>query len=80
MAYHHEHINVLAVSSLDQMFGCINEANDGWDDGIFTALVKKANQNLLKNKLSTWVSLDGPLLDEWCASMNGLFNKEKVTG
>ena len=41
--------------------------------------MKKANQHLLKNKLSTWVTLDGPLHEEWCASMNGLFNRDKVT-
>ena len=80
MAYQHEHINVLGVSSLDQMFGTINEASGGdWEDGIFTAVMKKANQHLLKNKLTTWVTLDGPLHEEWCASMNGLFNREKVS-
>jgi hypothetical protein len=78
MSYRHQHINVLAVSSLNQMFGCINEA-DEWVDGIFTVTMKKANQHLLKHKLSTWITLDGALHDGWCSYMNGLFSDEKVS-
>ena len=33
MAYHHEHINVLAVSSLNQMFGTINDEASGSGGG-----------------------------------------------
>uniref|UniRef100_A0A7M5WVD3 Uncharacterized protein n=2 Tax=Clytia hemisphaerica TaxID=252671 RepID=A0A7M5WVD3_9CNID len=77
ITYHQEHINVLAVSSLEQIFGCINEAGD-WVNGVFTVALKKANQSLLQHKQSTWITLDGPLHDGWCSALNGLFEQRKV--
>lgn len=77
LSYKHEHINVLAVTSLDQMFGYMNSANE-WVDGIFTTVMKKSNQQLTTHKLSTWITLDGPLRDGWCLYLESLINESKV--
>lgn len=70
-------MNVLAVSSLHQMFGHMNTSNE-WVDGVFTVAMKKANQQLIMHKLSTWITLDGPLCDEWCWYLESLLNDSKV--
>lgn len=77
LSYKQEHINVLAVPSLDQMFGHVNSA-DEWVDGVFTVVMKKANQKLIMHKLSTWITLDGPLCEGWCLYLESLLNESKV--
>lgn len=77
MSYKHEHITVLAVSSLDQMFGYTNAVNE-WVEGVFTVAMKKANQRLVMHTLCTWITLDGPLCDEWCFHLESLLNQSKV--
>ena len=52
MAYHHEHINVLAVSSLNQMFGTINDEASGSGGGKQTAFLFMYFFSLTSQKLS----------------------------
>ena len=77
-SYKHEQLNVLAVRDLSLMFGYIDGTGD-WVDGVFTALMKKANQQLAGHKISTWISLDGPLHDGWCCKLRSLIESSKVT-
>ncbi|RDD45872.1 Dynein heavy chain 5, axonemal [Trichoplax sp. H2] len=59
-------INPTAVSNLSLMFGRLNASND-WEDGIFTALWRKANKNLAT---TTWLCLDATLAPYWADNLN----------
>ena len=76
-SYKQVHINVLSVANLKLMFGYMDE-NCEWVDGVFTTIMKKANQQLTVHKSSTWITLDGPLHDEWCSALKTLVKEDKV--
>ena len=78
MSYKHEQLNVLAVSQLKLMFGYLDQSDD-WVDGVFTWLMRKANQQLAVHKICTWITLDGPLHDDWCCKLRNLVQSSKVT-
>lgn len=76
-SYKHDHVNILATSDLNFMFGFTNDFGD-WVDGVVPNLLKKAGQNFSRHTCSTWITLDGPLHDYWCYKLKALIGQEKV--
>lgn len=77
-SYKHDHVNILATSDLNFMFGFTNDFGD-WVDGVVPNLLKKAGQNFSRHTCSTWITLDGPLHDYWCYKLKALIGQEKVS-
>ena len=77
-AHKRQYMNPLAVSDPALMLGRLNSSGD-FDDGIFPACWRNANNNHRLHKWTTCICLDAPLHAGWTENLNSALDKGEVS-
>jgi dynein heavy chain 1 len=63
----------------DELFGTLDPTTREWEDGLFTALLRKIIDNLRgESEKRHWIIFDGDVDPEWVENLNALLDDNKI--